>query len=288
MSKQLEPRWKDGKIDPDWLGGAGLRFAREWLATRLAGVDALVPLDPRVDEDPEALFVDLLREVGAHHPAFDVVARAALQLLDQARRSPALPPYFGNLIRLCQRTRLPQTSTWFSEELSAIARDVGKRNEREGRWGGYEGAKEILYAAAVQCPGHAGSASRPAWERLLSEPRFATIAFVALSQTFADRVAHLGKWWVACQVDEREREIEYMIGAALRTEGETHVRDLLREHEASLPRDLKEAIDHIFRLTDLREVFVPTRRDPHMYQSAIEGAGLQRRYLISRHGQTRE
>jgi hypothetical protein len=281
MARTTTPRWKDGRLDPDWLGSAGLGFVRTWLLGRLAGNDPYQPLDARTGEDPDAFVVGLLREVGAHHPAFDVIARAMLQLLDEAAEAPAVPPYLGSLLRICQQVRLPQASTWFAEKLGALARDVGKQNRREERWGGYETAKEIAYAAVVQSPGLAGAASRPAWERLLEVPRYTTIAFLALSRTFPDQARHLGQWWRTCNADERDRELEQLLDSALRDEGEARVRALLREHASSLPPELKHAVDATLRRLGGSEVFVPSRTKGRNYTSAIDGAGLQRKYVLA-------
>jgi hypothetical protein len=280
MPKRIEPRWKDGQIDPDWLGSAGLRFVRTWLHDRLSGSDPHQPIDVRTDEDPDAFVVGLLREVGAHHPAFEVIARASLDLLDQAVRAlPAVPPYFGSLLRICQQVRLPQVSTWFAAELEAL---VGASPlPREERWGGYEVTKEIAYAAVVQSPGLVGTASRAAWERLLDEPRYTTIAFLALSQTFPDQAQHLARWWAACNVDERARELEQILVSALAAEGDARVRAVLREQAMGHPVELKLAVDRTLRRLGRAEVFVSS---PRTYTSAIDGAGLKREIVLAAQG----
>jgi hypothetical protein len=276
--KPPKPRWKNGRLDPDWLGAAGLGFVRAWLASRLAGSDPYQPVDTRIDEDPDAFVVELLREVGAHHPAFEVIARAVLQLLDEARgAAPEVPAYFRGLLRICQQVRLPQTSGWFGEEMDALAREM---NRREEQWGGYEAGKEIAYAAVTQAPGLTVAASRAAWERLLGVPRYATIAFIALSQTFSDQVRHLGRWWAACEAGERGRELAQLLDSALRREGEARVRSLLASHVASLPRDLEQEIDAVFRGLQLREVFVWRRTNGRALTSAIDGAARKRRYVL--------
>jgi hypothetical protein len=258
MAKQPKPRWKDGRIDAEWLAGAGVAFMAEWLEARLSGRDPYVPLDPRVDEDPEELFVALVREVGLHHAAADLVGRAALRLLDRARAAaPEVPAYFGSLMRLCQRVRLPQTSAWFVEPLDALSRGA---EQSEQAWGGHEVTEPFAFAAAVQAPGHVDAASRASWERLLRQPRYATIAFMALSTTFTDRAQHLDAWWAHCDAADRARELDYMLEAAVRDEGEARVRETLRSavREAGLTRE----VDAVFERLGLAKVFDPCATAP--------------------------
>jgi hypothetical protein len=282
MPKKETPLWKGGRIDPDALGSAGLRVVRPWLRERLSGRDPHQPIDVRTSEDPDAFVVGMLREVGPGHPAFDVIARAVLGLLDEAAGGAAVVPvYFGSLLRICQQVRLPLVSTWFAEELGKLSRGTDELKHREARWGGYETVKEIVYAAIIQSPGLVEAASRPAWERLLDEPRYATLAFVALSRTFPDQVRHLGKWWTACQIDERDRELEQILDSALRDEGEARARALLGQHGASLTRELQRAIDAILRRLGSSEAFVTPREHTHTHANAIDGAGLLRELVLA-------
>jgi hypothetical protein len=289
MPKQVTPKWtKDGRLDPDWLGSAGLAFVRRWLADRLAGKDPYQPIDHRVGEDPDGFVVDTLREVGAGHPAFDNIARAVAQLLDEARKAmPSKPPaWLPHLLRVCQRIRLPQTSAWFSEEIRELAKDVGKYpNKGEERWGGYEGAKEIVFAAVVQAPGGNSSAATAAWERLLKEPRYTTLALHGLSRAFRDQAKRLGVWWEHCNDDERARELEQILSSAVNADEESNVRSLLCEHGSEYPAELRRAIDAALKELGFSAVFsaAPTHAFAAHERSrtrAIDGAGVRRELLL--------
>jgi hypothetical protein len=162
-------------------------------------------------------------------------------MLDKGRKAaPKALAFWPVLLRLCQRIRIPKSSTWFAEEIKSLASD---RQAAEERWGGYEQIKEIVFAATVQAPGLPTSASRASWSSLMEEPRYSTLALLGLSQSFQDQVSNLKAWWVSSLVGERQQELNQMVFTALRTEGEASVLSVLKSAASSLPSDLKDSID---------------------------------------------
>jgi hypothetical protein len=243
----------DGTIDPECIEQAGLRWVKTWLARRLSGDDPFVPLDERVDEDPEALVVGLLRAAGLAHPACSLVSKAILSFLDQsAKRAPDVPPFFSNTLRLCQQVRIPDSSPWFTEQLAQI---VNAPVRVEKRWGGVERTKEIVYAGAVQSPGLPSAASKKAWQALLKVPQYATLALAGLCRSFEDQVAHMKSWWRTCPAEERELELNQMLFTALKTESEKAVLAILKSAGESFPPDLKEAVNRSLRENGARIAF---------------------------------
>lgn len=243
----------DGTIDPECIEQAGLRWVKNWLARRLSGEDPFSPLDRRVDEDPEALVVALLRDAGLKHPASSIISRTVLYLLDRsAEKAPDVPPYFGATLRLCQQVRLPDAGAWFAQELALLAKAPAKTEER---WGGYETTKAIVYAAAVQSPGLPSAASRKSWLALLNIPRYSTLALAGLCCSFQDRVDHLRLWWQKCPADQRPLELDQMIFTGLKTEGEATVMAALAASGASFPSGLKSAVNSALQSNGARTLF---------------------------------
>ncbi|MBM4034568.1 MAG: hypothetical protein FJ291_22725 [Planctomycetes bacterium] len=237
---------KDGTLDPECFAQAGQRWVTEWLRARLSGTDPYFPIDLRSDEDPEALVAGILRDAGLVHPGSCFIARAVLSLLERARKvAPRVPRYFGSLVALCELTPLPTTGPWFAREVRELAADSDRL---EKRWGGYEQAKEIVFAAMVQCPGLPSAASREAWEALLMIPRYATLALLAVGTSFREEARHLKDWWHHCPAGDRERDLDQMIFTALKAHagnnGGTSVQAILRCMARRYPPDLKEALDH--------------------------------------------
>ena len=244
----------DGSIDPQCFEQAGLRRLRRWLRDRLSGVDPYLPIDTRSDEDPEALIVSILRDAGLAHPASSLICRVVAQLLDEAgQRAPKTPAYFPSAIRLCQRIRMPQTSGWFTEAVEELAASAAKAAER---WGGYEPAKEVIFAAIVQAPGLPTAASRKSWQTLMKQPRYATLALLGLGHSFCEQVKHLRDWWRYCPAGERPAELDQLIFGALKTEGEEHAIAALNSVGSSFPRELKAAISRALRANGARQAFV--------------------------------
>jgi hypothetical protein len=180
------PQWRDGRLDPEWLGAAGQRFVAPWLRQRLQGVDPWQPIDTRADEDPEAFIVEMIREVGVQHGAAAAIAESTLTLLDEARKlAPEAPSYLPRALRVCQLTRLPHVQPWFAEEVAHLAA------HKRARWKAAV-QRQILHGAVVQRAGSAGD-----WLMLLEREPYTTLALLALGETFRKRVEHLPKWWAA-------------------------------------------------------------------------------------------
>lgn len=231
---------EDGTFDPDSLERAGLRWVTAWVKGRLSGRDLYFPIDRRGGEDPEALVVAILRDAGTAHPATDLIARALLALLDEARAcAPEIPPYLKPALRICQQVRLPQASSWFTEELKALANDP---EAMESRWG-EKVVREILYAASLQAPGLPQAASHASWLVLLRVPRYATLAWVGLGTSFSQRVIYLAEWWQACTPANRRAELDHFIFMGLKVEGEEGIRHILKSSLSHAPQALKTAIN---------------------------------------------
>jgi len=264
---------------------AGLRWVKQWLEARLAGSDPYFPLDTRTDEDPEAFVVAVLRDAGFQHPASELISRAVLDLLDRSRSmAPRKPAYFEALIGLCQRVVLPQAGTWFTEAIEQLAQVT---EDFERRWGGPERVREIVFAAIVQAPGLPPAASRQSWLRLMSIPRYATLALLGLGGSFEDRLKHLTDWWASCAAEERDRELNQMMFSALKThagqDGRDSVQDILRSGGWSYPRPLKEAINRALRENGADPAFDdPSQQRPsrHCREGAIKRAGWRQEHLL--------
>ena len=271
----------DGTIDPECIEQAGLRWVKTWLARRLSGDDPFLPLDKRVDEDPDALVVGLLRDAGLAHPASSLVSKAILSLLDQsAKRAPDMPPFFSNTLRLCQQVRIPDTSTWFTGQLAQIAKAPV---HAEKQWGGVERTKEIIYAAAVQSPGLPSAASKKTWQALLKIPRYTTLALAGLCRSFEDQVAHMKTWWRTCPAEERLLELNQMLFTAIKTDAEQTVLAILKSSGASFPTDLKEAINRALRESGSRIAFSDSVEEKYSREAlwgAITGAGQRAEYVL--------
>jgi hypothetical protein len=243
----------DGTFDPDCLERAGVRWVTGWLKGRLSGRDPYFPIDRRGEEDPEALIVSILRDAGTAHPATDLIARALLALLDEARSgAPEIPLYLGPALQICQQVRLPQASSWFTEELKKLADDL---EATEARWG-EDVVREILYAASLQAPGLPQSASHESWRVLLKIPRYTTLAWVGLGPTFAQSVTYIEDWWRVCPPEEREAEIDHLVFMGLETEGQEAVH-LIRLTSTLWPDELRSAVDEAFKKCGVTDVFAP-------------------------------
>ncbi|HEX4960691.1 MAG TPA: hypothetical protein VF173_07615 [Thermoanaerobaculia bacterium] len=279
MSEPLfEPRLRaDGSLDPECLERMGPDWLAGWLRERLSGRDPWFPLDRRIDEDPEALLVGILRGVGSGHPLVPLVGHAIRRLLDDAlAEAPSPSPWFRPLLRLCQQKALPLTASWFAAELDALARYP---EAFAGRWPDRELADGILFAAIRQSPGWPGSPARPIWKVLLTRPETATFALSALGTSLHQQVSHLAAWWQACPEDERDLELGQLIFVALRTEGEDETRAVL-SRTLSLPRDLQEAIDRRLRANGARPVFLARSHRKPLLSSFQANPGFDRRYHL--------
>jgi hypothetical protein len=266
---------EDGTFDPDSLERAGLRWVTAWLKGRLSGRDPYLPIDRRGGEDPEALVVAILRDAGTAHPATELIARALLALLDEARTcAPEIPSYLKPALRICQQVRLPQASSWFTEELKKLANDP---ETLEARWG-EKVVREILYAASLQSPGLPQAASHESWLALLMVPRYATLAWAGLGSSFRQQLVHITIWWQSCPAAKRKAEIDHFVFMGLKTESDEVTRRLLISAGALWPQDLKSAINVAFRRQGFVEVFSCQSQS---MRSAILGAARKPEIVLA-------
>ena len=226
--------------------------------------------------------MEILRDTGSGHPAFGSIANAVLSMLDKARQTaPQSPAYLPGLLRLCQRIRIPKVGTWFGEEIKTLANGP---DGTERRWGGYEQTKEVVFAALVQSPGLRTAASRPSWLVLLEQPRYSTLALLALGTSFREQAAHLSKWWRNCVVSERQSELSQLIFTALKTEGAESIFAVLKPLD-SLPGDLKRAINAALQENGANRAFADVAAQPaprRPLTGAIAGAGWRREVVLQK------
>jgi hypothetical protein len=269
MSEPFRPSLrKDGTFDPDCLEQAGQRWVTAWLKERLSGHDPCFPIDKRGDEDPESLIVAILQDAGTVHPATNLIGGGILDLLDEARkRAPQVPPYLESALQICERVRLPRTSTWFTEELRRLAMDPQAVVES---WGP-DLTEEILYGAILQSPGFPRAASHESWRAILTMPRYATMAWMGLASSFDTSLGYMEDWWQVCPAPERQAEINQFVFTNLKTEGRQQVRELLRRHSRSWPDALKAAVDSALKKNGINEGLRAKRR---IYESAIADAAI--------------
>jgi hypothetical protein len=198
-----------------------------------------------------------------------------LHLLAQAgTMAPSTPAYFRPLLRLCQQVALPPTAPWFLQELKSLAEQP---ESFAARWLEEGLSNEIFFAALRQAPGRPGSPARAHWESLLNLPESTTLALSALGTSMQEQVSHLATWWSACPHEERELELSQLIFEAL-TEGEEEARAILGN--ASLPSDLRVAIDRELEAQGSRPVFSSSKRASRQ-SNFLNDAGLRREYLLA-------
>jgi hypothetical protein len=246
MSKRRQIRTPriaaDGRLDADALADMGERWILSWLRERLAGNDPYCPLDRRIDEDPDAKVVALVRSAGPLHRASRSIGLASLRLLDEAAKQPAEPPtYFVSLLRVCQRVMLSGVEPWFSAFVSELA---GHPQETEAKWGRGP-THEILYAAIQQLRGMRGSQVHASWQQLLTYPEYTTHALIALSPSFKEEMEHLAAWWEACPPGDRRQELRQGITRAWKLEGTERLREILTGKWSALPANLRGTINQI-------------------------------------------
>jgi hypothetical protein len=272
----FEPQLKpDGTLDPECLERMGLDWLAGWIQNRLNGSDPWFPIDRRSDEDPESLIVGLLRNLGLAHPLVSLIGQAVRRLLVQADVAAlSAPPFLRPLLRLCQQVALPATGPWLLEELKRL---VG-HPELLAHSPSKELVNEILFAALRQAPGRPKSPARPYWESLLALPESATLSLSALGTSLQEQVSHLAVWWRACPHEERNLELSQFIFEAL-LEGAEETRAFLRA-AASLPPDLRVAIDRELEAQGVRPVFAASKQAVQRSSSILKDAGLRREYLL--------
>lgn len=285
MKKQeFVPRFtKDKRLDPASFSDAGDHAVEAWLKQRLSGHDPFLPLDKRLDEDPEALLVGIVRSCGCQHPGVQVIGRVVGNLLKKTPQSAQkMPGYWGPLLRLCEQVTLPYVSDYFSAELGHFSNEPGKI---EKHLGGEAMGRRFAFAALRQAPSFDPENSSSPWLALLKQPAYCTIALMGLGPSFAARVKHLPTWWGACPVQKRERELVYLLRNALSTaEDEVSVLNILRSGGNSFSMDLKHALNRSLKANNATEAFsspscVTTPRynaihnAGHRYEGAFSGAG---------------
>lgn len=272
MSETFRPSLReDGTFDPDCLEQAGQRWVAAWLKGRLSGHDPYFPIDKRGDEDPEGLIIAILEDAGSVHPATRLIGGGVLDLLDEARkRAPQTPPYLESTLQVCERVRLPQTSSWFTEELRRLAADPKAVEESWGE----DATEEILYGAILQAPGLPTAASYASWRAILRMPRYATMAWMGLASSFAASIDLMADWWQASPAAQRQAEIDQLIFTGLKTEGREQVRELLSRRSASWLPSLRAAVDFALKNNGVVEGL---RAKRSTYTSALVDAALAHR-----------
>lgn len=265
------PRSRDnGEADPSSFEGLGDDWIWNWLKSRLSGDDPYFPIDPRVDEDPEALVVGLLREAGERSRLWRSIARAVRYLLYAASDVvPEVPSFFARALRICQRCRFTEVEGWFVEALELLA----ESSDRMEQVWGERLVKEITYAAVLQIPGIPTSPARQAWLHLFENPRYTTIALRGLGASFSQRLSYLPQWWQICPRDDRKKQIDNMIFAALKAHSFQELRPLLQDQRQRyrFPYELEVAIDEALERYGASRVFRIS--GPHL--RSILNAGRQ-------------
>jgi hypothetical protein len=247
-------RRQDGTLDPGSFSGLGIREVVAWLRSRMTGMDSVIPVDRRADEDPEALIVGLLRDIGAADPVSRLIASSVRQLLVEASSDPALAaPFIVPLLRLCQQVVLPIAADWFVAELASIAFDLDRYRLR---WQDPKVVDDIIRAATVQAPGLPSSSSRAHWLALLQRPEMATAALLGLAPSFRERAMHLSEWWSRAPSTEKLKELRFLLVIGQRTEGIEGVKQILMAVGSSWPGDLKVAVNKILVRNETRAAFV--------------------------------
>lgn len=283
MPKRFSLKLTDeGTLDPSCIQEAGARWVLHWLRARFSANDPYLPLDHRVDEDPESLIVGILTDVGLAHPASVLITRALSQLLSEAEAAtPDLVPFLSPLLRVCQRVHLPSLGSWFLAQLEAIAL---AHDAFEQRWTGVSQVNELLYAAIVQIPAQTVPAARPHWRALLGIPRYATQALLGLGRSFVDQIEFLPSWWDSVIVGERDRELAQLVKAAIRTVGQNRVIQSLQDNALLIPVDLQQAIDAILSAERVDPAFSGQRqhgRTAGGFTAAICNAALRRDLVLA-------
>lgn len=272
LPKGSEQLWAEGGLNAAFFEQVGTDWISQWLRTRLSGADAFAPLDKRTDEDPEAIIVSFIRQVGSRSPGAVSIGQAVVRLLDDCSPPDAFPPYFKSLLRLCQRVVIPITNSWFSEQLIVAAENLDNYRER---W--LISTNEILYAAAQQAPGYVGSATRDSWLTLLRHPDATTVAWYALARTVADRIQHLASWWSTAPDEEIQHELRYLLFTGLRDNEPDEFLNLIEHTGSAWPQSLREAIDRELKQLGTVPIFETTSRSLHC---AIDGAGRRRAFVL--------
>ncbi|HEX3553979.1 MAG TPA: hypothetical protein VIA62_12205 [Thermoanaerobaculia bacterium] len=264
---------EDGTFDPDCLEQAGQRWVTTWLKNRLSGHDPYFPIDKRGDEAPSGLIVSILRDAGSTHPSTALIGRGILNLLDEARKlAPEIPPYLKPALEISQRVRLPSTSIWFTEELRGLAADPKAVDER---WG-TRLVKEILHGAIRQSPGLKQAASHASWQAVLNIPRYATLAWMGLAQSFIASLDYMEAWWKACPVDRRQAEIDQFIFTGLKTEGSEKVHEFLGDPFDSWAADLQAAVDSALEKNGEDRIKTKRKGAAFAFQGSLSSSPLLR------------
>jgi PAS domain S-box-containing protein len=221
-----KPPGQDNRpLDTSFLTERGIIWARHWLKSRLQGYDALFPIDNLTEEDPSALIVRLLKDNGTRDPGCQILVSLLKELLDECQsQAPHLPGFFRELMHLCEEHSLPGLRDWFTERLAQASTDA---HSFQGDWGGAPTAKRIIFAACRQARAKPNTPAYECWKKLLRSPFYGTIALYALGETFWTRFQYLKEWWEACPADQRSDDLEQILGAAWKNQGEQGFIELL-------------------------------------------------------------
>lgn len=273
LSQGSQQLWTAAGLNATFLEQIGIDWISAWLRTRLSGSDAFAPLDGRTDEDPEAIIVSFIRQVGSRSPSAVSIGQAVVRLLDDCSPPNLLQPYLKSLLRLCQRVVLPATNSWFTEQLLAAANDRASFRER---W--LTNTNEVLYSCAQQAPGYVGSATRDSWLALLRQPDTTTVAWYALARTNADRIRHLSSWWATAPDEETQRELRYLLFTGLKDNEPDEFLSLIESAGSAWSQSLRDAIDSELKHLGTSPIFVTaSSRSLHC---AIDGAARRRTFVL--------
>jgi hypothetical protein len=252
----------DGKLDTSSLTRAGEENIIEWLRNRFAGADPYFPLDRRSDEDPDALIVAILRQVGVGHPVSDIISGAVVKILKECQKAildGPLPPdevvftVFRTALHFCEQLVLPLTAQWFMDEISMLA-------QNPHRWRSERISRDILYAAIQQAHARLYS-SEKSWLNLLNQPEYSTFALLGLEFLFSSKLPHLETWWHTVSDSERHAELGSLVTDGLRRgDDPTTISIALREYGQNWPYELKEALNNALAENRMPAPFVEKSR----------------------------
>ncbi len=248
-----------------WVVAVPLAELQQWIAARLAGRDDVVSFDAISDEDPEALFLDLVRNRGYGHPAVDRIATALKAMVqNHAVNTLARLPWFSNYLRMCERITIPHVGEWFIEQLTLLAERVSSSDPGEN-----DLYKLFLLSAARQIPAQSDSAVERLWLSLLQVGHFGEVPLIELSPTFCGRIGYLSSWWRTADTNNRVQQLRAMLRIAHRLERSDDVIASVRAHWLSLPREVVDIIMSVFSPPEHRSF------GNHSIANALRDAGLR-------------
>ncbi len=177
---------QDGRIDVAALGEWAVAALREWVLARLNDADPLWPLDRENFETPESLFIWLWRDA---KPGSDFVAALGMacnELLRQSWRQ-APKPWLRSLLRLVATIRPEACHQFLNDTVSHRGFEEWLRaHDLDRAWLATLAAYERQSAGITKV-----------WQKLLHEPRYADIAYEALSHDLTMAVWCLPEYYQA-------------------------------------------------------------------------------------------